>query len=361
MKTALFITGYYPFCRGGAEYQAYLLAKRLKKTVKVCFAFRNHYDKPPVSEADGFGLYAIRPYPVNRLDDIFIREMPRLSRIMAKVKPDIIYIRGGNAFGAAAAHHARKKGIKTIWHIAHDRDLIPPDPKLLLSNPVGFSHKKIIEYGLVHSDTIIAQTRHQSDNLWKHYRRRCDSIIPNWHPVPPPPAAKGASPLKVVWIANFRPFKQPQIFIRLKEALGGQSDACFIMIGRNTAYPDLVTAAQKAGIDTRGELSNHAVNTLLAESHLLINTSQMEGFSNTFIQAWIRNVPVLSLGADPDHILARGKIGRCANGDFNRLVQDTRDLLIHPALCREMGQRAREHAILHHSLANLEKILPYFR
>ena len=69
-----------------------------------------------------------------------------------------------------------------------------------------------------------------------------------------------------------------------------------------------------------GEVSQDEVNRRLREGHILVNTSRYEGFSNTFVQAWMRRVPVVSLTVDPDNILVRENIGFCS-GTFKNLCQ----------------------------------------
>lgn len=356
----LFITGYSHFNQGGAEYQALFLANRLKRDMDVSFVFRNHFGKPNIVRDRGFDLYAIKPCQAGWLNENFILETRQLIQILEKIQPDIIYIRGGNAYGMATAHYARENRCRTIWHIAHDRDLIPFNFRFIFNRPWDFLNKKWIEYGLTRSDVIIAQTHHQAALLQKNYKCRCDAVIGNWHPIPPDPPEKNMSDVQVLWIANFRPFKQPEIFIHLVKTLGPMPGVRFSMIGRNSQYPGLMASAKASGIDLPGELSNEAVNSLLARSHLLVNTSQMEGFSNTFIQAWMNRIPVISLKTDPDNILKKKCIGRCS-GSFEQLVQNTFNL-IHDSKTRNiMGTNARHHAIQHHSLANLEQMVPFFK
>ena len=50
------------------------------------------------------------------------------------------------------------------------------------------------------------------------------------------------------------------------------------------------------------ELDMDDANSILERSSVLVNTSMFEGFSNTFIQAWLRRTPVLSLNSDPDEL-----------------------------------------------------------
>ena len=69
---------------------------------------------------------------------------------------------------------------------------------------------------------------------------------------------------------------------------------------------------------------------------------------NTFLEAWAREVPVVSLGIDPDGVIARLGLGRVADPDeapaiLERFLQDG-------AARREAGHRARAHVTLRHAL-----------
>jgi glycosyltransferase involved in cell wall biosynthesis len=104
-----------------------------------------------------------------------------------------------------------------------------------------------------------------------------------------------------------------------------------------------------------GELSQTKVNKLLCRAHLLVNTSDFEGFSNTFIQAWMRRVPVVSLNVNPDGLLDGRTFGMCS-GNEARLYEDVAALLADDDRVRSMGERSRAFALKEFSESNMDAI-----
>ena len=65
-----------------------------------------------------------------------------------------------------------------------------------------------------------------------------------------------------------------------------------------TRFLELTKTVQK--LRYVGKLSLEEMDACLAEATLFVNTSlQRDGFSNTFIRAWLRPVPVVSLNFGP--------------------------------------------------------------
>jgi glycosyltransferase involved in cell wall biosynthesis len=104
-----------------------------------------------------------------------------------------------------------------------------------------------------------------------------------------------------------------------------------------------------------GPQSQTQVNQWLARSHLLVSTSLQEGFPNTFIQAWMRQVPVVSLHVNPDNVLEREAIGLCVKSE-DQLVDAVRALLLDPRRREQYGHSARRYALEHHSLRNTQRV-----
>jgi glycosyltransferase involved in cell wall biosynthesis len=113
-------------------------------------------------------------------------------------------------------------------------------------------------------------------------------------------------------------------------------------------------------IEYLGARSQAEVNKLLARSHLFINTSLHEGFPNTFIQAWMREVPVVSLHVDPDGLLEKNQIGIFCGDDESRLADAVRRLISDGALRSRYAAKARAYAMSQHSMANATGLAQLF-
>ena len=347
------MVGYYPINKGGAEYQAWLISNYLKEKHEIFYISIGH-EQEEIIKNHNIVIYKLK----SPLRGMYFLLTNKIFKILNKEKPDVIYQRiGFSATGIAAIFCKKSKcrlNTKLVFHIAHDRD-VSISSRLPFHRFYLYPEKVLMQYGIRRADSIIAQTNYQDELLQSNYKLQATAIIPNGHPVPRD-CIKSEHIIRVLWVANMKPIKQPEIFIKLVRALSGSPNVSFIMIGRTKGYQDLVIDATECGIDVLGEISNEEVNELLEKSHILINTSQQEGFSNTFIQAWLRRVPVVSLHVDPDGILNNKELGFCS-GNFNQLVKDTKQLIADKSLRENKGARAREYAIAHHSLDNLKKTM----
>jgi glycosyltransferase involved in cell wall biosynthesis len=281
-----------------------------------------------------------------------------LNKALREIGPHVIYQRVACAYTGLCALYSRRRSIPMLWHVAHDTDVSPQLIESARNLPRQKLEKWAVEFGARNATGIVVQTHHQAQLLKKHYNRDAEKVIPNFHPAATETIDKSAQ-LTVVWIANLKQWKRPEVFVRLAGRFAARKDIRFVMVGapaaevgnaawRKSLMSDIEAAAN---LHYLGEKTQAEVNTLLAQAHILVNTSTHEGFPNTFIQAWLRNTAIVSLSVDPDGVLERSRVGIAAQTE-PALEAAVRQLLDDPASLFGYAQRGLEHAQKHHSMAN---------
>jgi len=332
---------------GGAQYQVKCLIDALSQQegLEIYYLTR---DPEGAEQQDGYRLVNIAGSGhlagYNRL----FLDSRRLYRKLVEIEPDCVYLRGLTSYAGVAARYAKSNGCRQVLHVAHDYEVTPlreqVSPLMAGFKPFVRIERAIGEYGLRHSDFIIAQTTHQVGLVEKYFSRNADAVIGNFHPPAQEVIEKnGSGRCSIVWVANLKPFKQPEVFMGLAEALAGRVDMEFLMVGDagGGRYAGLFERIEALpNLSYLGPLPISKVNQILAESDIFVNTSSAEGFPNTFIQAWMREVPVISLGVDVDGILADGEAGFKAHS-----VEELKSLVERLAgdqeLRRTLGVRGR--------------------
>lgn len=349
--------GHFSATIGGAQYQAKCIISELVKTG----GYETYYITRQVDRNYRACGYNIIKMPQARRGRrySYLFDMRRVAKALRELRPDVIYQRGLKADTAAAAYYARSADCNMVFHIAHDDDVQPFVRAHTLSDLPNFFEKKVSEFGLKRARRVVAQTQHQADMLWNHYGLRATAVIGNFGPDVPKALVK-SNPIKVVWIANFKASKRPECFVDLVESLQDRRDIEFQMVGRpgdSRMYAQLHRRiSDLPKLDYHGEQPIERVNEILAGAHVFVNTSLAEGFPNTFIQAWMREVPVVSLTVDPDGVLATRGLGFCSRTSM-RLREDVLTLVDQSQLRVEMGRRARAYALEHHSTHNVERLI----
>ncbi len=358
MKRICFLVGYYPINRGGSEYQAYLLSQELRERFEIFYVSVGH-EKEECIVDDGIRIYTLRSPSFFSVKDIYFLLKSKIYKILNKEKPDLIYQRPAYSATAIAAKYCQNHDCKLLWHISNEPDVEPFKFKFNKRIIIEYIEKKSLEWGIRNADCIIGQARYQDELLQENYGRKCDRIIPNFHPKPVRSIEK-ENPVKVVWISNMKRTKRPELFVKLAQRFENKSSAQFTMIGRASEAMWQKNLERHIGSLANakyiGEQPVEEVNRVLCKSHMLVNTSEYEGFPNTFIQAWMRETPTVSLNVDPDDIIKKNKLG-FHSVSFEQMIKDVRFLIENKEVREEMGRNARRYAIREH---DIKKIVPKY-
>ncbi|MBE0534892.1 MAG: glycosyltransferase [Phycisphaerae bacterium] len=209
---------------------------------------------------------------------------------------------------------------------------------------------KLFLWSLKRADLIFTQNQVDCDNLMSTSHLR-SVMVRNGHRLE---AAQNGRRDSVLWVGRSDPVKGPQKFIELARRTPCER---FVMICQratgDASYGGLVQQAEEIGNLTFIErVPFHQTDAYFQAARVLVNTSDSEGFSNTFIQACRWAVPILSLNVNPDDFLNRWSCGICCHSDENRLAQGLRALLESDRYV-EIGQNARKYAEANHDITKI--------
>jgi glycosyltransferase involved in cell wall biosynthesis len=343
---------------GGAEIQAWIIARNLaKRGWDVSYIYESPQRQTMPCQENGVRLYRLP----SRSPYLSFLNYFALRRVMFSVKAMIYYQRGVCSYTGLTIRIAKRQGALSVWASSSLMlDCFPDQMQRQwksrpyhrwgrLSCLPAWSIDRIAEYGIRNANQVIVQTQEQKEAIM-HTWKRDSIVIPNAQPVPPLVSRKIEPPV-IVWLGSIKSIKRPMMFVDLAKRCS-EVDARFVMVGApvesalsvelNKCLPGV------PNISYLGPIAFEETNRLLQGATLLVNTSVGEGFSNTFIQAWLRNVPVVSF-VDPDGVIDRNGLGVCVN-TFEDLFLSVKKIVAAPKVIQEMGKHCRDYAIREHGL-----------
>jgi glycosyltransferase involved in cell wall biosynthesis len=266
---------------------------------------------------------------------------PRMTSVwrgLIAADADIYYQSCAGALTGVVAAFCRRHKRRLIFRVAHDSDCVRGRQLIRF-----WRDRKLFEWGLQQADLIAAQTRAQVQMLREQYGLQSTAI--NMTVEIPEDLGREGRPIDVLWVNNMRPFKRPEFAIRVASDL---PQLRFVMIGGpcpgHQDYYEQVRrkAAHVPNLDFVGPVPYSRVNEYFWKAKLFLNTSEVEGFPNSFLQAWVRGVPVVSF-FDPDELIGNHQLGiQVASLETMRMAIVR--LLDDGEALRAMGDRARRFA-----------------
>ncbi|MFZ7126473.1 MAG: glycosyltransferase family 4 protein [Desulfobacterales bacterium] len=335
---------------GGESVQQSLIARAFAaRGWEVTMIVKDH-GQPDGEVIDGVRiLKAYRPdagMPVLR----FIHpKVTSINRCLVRANADIYYHSCAGFITGLATNHCRRHGKRLVFRIAHDSDCIPG--KQIIPT---FRDRKIFEYGLRRADMIYAQSSTQMKLLRENYRLR--SVFMPMAVELPETAESDTKDIDVLWVNNIRRFKRPELFIELSKQLPSHR---FVMIGgpiwgMETYYAKIENEANRIdNLEFKGFVPYASVNRYFARSKIFVNTSDSEGFPNSYLQAWIRGVPVISF-FDPDRLITTQGLG-AATRDLHEMRVMVEHLLNSVEARSKLSERVRKYALTNHIPGSVAK------
>jgi glycosyltransferase involved in cell wall biosynthesis len=158
----------------------------------------------------------------------------------------------------------------------------------------------------------------------------------------------------ILWVGRSAQFKHPERFLELARRCIQEQ---FVIVCRPAAGDRNYEVLQKEAA-TIGNLTFYSdvdffeLDRFFAAAKVFVNTSDAEGFPNTFIQAAAAGTAILSWQVNPDGFLTRWQCGLACGGTMERLTEGLRFLLEQDRYI-EIGQNGLRYVRQHHDISVL--------
>ena len=318
----------------GEPVQQTLLARALARSGHEVSMVVSDHGQPEGIVCDGIRvLKAYRPdagVPVLRF--IHPRWTGLWSALM-RANADVYYTSCAGMQVGLLAMFCRHFGKRFVFRSASDSDC--DKSRLLVQHA---RDRWLYDYGLRRADAILVQSAGQAQTLLRSYglQSRVAGMLVE------PPLSAPTHELDVLWVGNLRRVKRPDRVLWLAARLPW---AAFHMAGGALPGEEALFAgvrdgaAAYANLTFHGPLSYLDAAELYGRARVLLNTSDVEGFPNTYLQAWIRGVPVVTL-IDPDRVIEREGLGVAVRSP-GELVGALASLLGAPQSWQAASERCR--------------------
>lgn len=339
---------------GGAEVQQTHIARGLVGAGHEVTVLAGDYGQPEETEIDGIRFIKIqqagRSIPVLRYFH------PRLTSLwsgMKRADTEIYYQRCSQAATFVTGLYSRTFRKKFIFAAASDLDLDKSRTHDLFKWKGGWRDLQLFFTGLKMADVIVAQHQEQLVDCRKWHDREAE-WVPSCYA--PQSEIKLHNDRVVLWVSMIRTPKRPEIFFDLAEKF---PNTRFRMIGGRSSrpndtesfrlYDELEERAKGLpNLEFLGFLPYREVDRHFDETCLFINTSDYEGFPNTFLQAWARGIPTVSFVDCGAHD-KQGRIGYLVQ-DKEEMRHIVAHLLSNQDSWEDAGARCRAHFQASHSV-----------
>lgn len=266
---------------------------------------------------------------------------PRASKLLSallEADADIYYQSPAGAYTGITGWFCRATGRRFIFRVASDSDCEREHGRIRF-----WRDRKLYAYGLQRADLVAAQTERQRSMLRENHG--IESQVVNMMVESPRGEGGIAKDIDVLWVSNLRPLKRPELALELARQLPQVQFALVggPMPGGQTYFDDVVAAAARLpNVKMMGPVRYRDSAALFERAKIFLNTSSIEGFPNTFLQAWIRGVPVVTF-FDPDGLVQKLPAGRVTKS-LDDMREAIRHLLAVESDRLQLGRRARDFA-----------------
>jgi glycosyltransferase involved in cell wall biosynthesis len=277
----------------------------------------------------------------------------RLFLLLLKSDCDVYVQRNAGYETALVCLACRLKGKKFVYMVSHMIDCTGQYKQ------ISFMRGLFFEYGLKRAHLVIAQSQTQKKALAERYGIE-SSVFPSSYPVPP--RIQAVKDDHLLWVGRIVSWKRPQAFLEMAVSM---PERTFIMIApqscSDSEYRSFTERLKPIkNLTYIPSVPFKDIDPYFASAKFFVNTSQAEGFPNTFIQAFMHGTPVISLCVDPDESIKKNGLGLVSESftDIGSFLETCRtDKQYYQEMCERCYRYAMETHEINTNITKLVEIM----
>ena len=325
---------------GGAEVDLYYLATEIARddNFEVSFIVAD-YGQKDVEIIENVTILKSLDFRSNMLSGLM-----RTWNALKEADADIYVLKCASPGVPVVAAFCKLRRRAFVYRLA---SLLESDGTYVRQHPVL---GRLFAWSLRQAKLVFAQNKIDNENLTKTMGIS-SHVIPNGHPLPPLQQQKRDT---ILWVGRDDPVKKPERFLELAKTFPNEHFTIVCQtLNNDQHYKDLIEQAEKiVNLKFVRHVPFNQVNTYFQRAKVLVNTSDSEGFPNTFIQACNCGAAILSFNVNPDGFLDTHACGLCCNGDIARLTYNMR-FLLDGGRYVEFGSDARKYSEKYHDITRI--------
>lgn len=336
---------------GGASVQQVLIATELAgRGWRICFVTHDHA-QPDGEVVRGVHVWKMcTPHAGVPMLRFVHPRWTSLCAAMKRADADVYYQRGAGAETGQVAYVCRRRNRAFVFGVASDTNCRRDSIDLCSSR-----ERMLYRYGIRRAARVVAQSQVQVELLTNEYGIRALRIPSGG--VDPASSGEvrcfaGAVP-RLLWVGRFAPKKRPELLLELA---GKCPDFHFDVVADHRATSEYATSLihrfrGRSNVTLHGWVPPDQLSGYYDRATLLLCTSPVEGFPNTFLEAWAQGTPTVST-FDPDGVIARHGLGGVGM-TVDALENVIRSLIASPADWTACSKRARSYFLANHTISHV--------
>ena len=249
------------------------------------------------------------------------------------------------------------RGKKVVFRLGSDRD-----------TDLAYWKKRstrlylLYKLGLYNCDQILCQSDTQQAQLYRN-SRLIGKVIKNVFRME---TCHTHIKESILWVSRCMALKRPLLFLELAKRIPDENFVMIMPVNRESKVysGEGITDLSRRVAEEAQQIPNlkliesvpfNEIQSYYNHAKLFVNTSEFEGFPNSFIQACLGKTGILSLKVDPDGFISKNNLGLCCSDDFEAAVSFIQNL--NGSTIYQYGRNAFDYVSDNH---DIQKIAPKY-